>query len=472
MTSVLVVSRNTTLGMLLSRNELDVDEARPDGTEGWIEEVPGHAVVLLDVGTIDQAEQQLKALVSAGLRVPVLLVGGDGQDWTALAGRFCSGLALVTLPLNAGVVLDELGKLVDGERLDTFASRRSAGQVAAEPAFPEVQPSPDDPTPLFDVVVVARDAAPTIASHSRISPGAGDIVHPSPPLELAEMPDLVDAMTAAPAAELVASPPPAPAEAEHRAPAVEPVRRLHPAAEPVRRLPPAAEPVRRLPPAVEVAPPSPPVQAPDPVRHRRPQPASREPAAPATVRHERPQARPMPEGASGLSLLELTAALKARVGGLYSVDDVAEFVLTEIIDRCGAAAGAALMRADGAWVVEAGVGLRPLERRLEVPSDHWLTRRVVVEELGLLVARSDGSGHELVGVPLASWEYLAAVYLPQGELLVLLASAERSFDHGHLKLVRDIDEECKDLLHEACAVRDLARLLAPFADEAVEGYSR
>lgn len=116
MTSVLVVSRNASLGMWLSRNGADVDESRPDRVDGWTDDVPGHAVLLLDLGTVDQAEHRLKGLVSEGLRVPVLLIGGDAPEWEQLAGRFSSGLTLFLPPLNAAAVLEELDRLATGDR--------------------------------------------------------------------------------------------------------------------------------------------------------------------------------------------------------------------------------------------------------------------------------------------------------------------------------------------------------------------
>jgi hypothetical protein len=129
------------------------------------------------------------------------------------------------------------------------------------------------------------------------------------------------------------------------------------------------------------------------------------------------------------------------------------------------------MRSDQAWVVEAGLGLRPLEERLEVPETHWLIRHVVRDGLGLLVARSEGAGSELVGVPLASWEHLSAVFLPDSGLLILLASAERPFKEHHLTAVRGVDKELAELILQATAVRELARSLVPFVGSDLLDYS-
>ncbi len=478
MTSVLVVSRNASLGMWLSRNGADVDESRPDRVDGWTDDVPGHAVLLLDLGTVDQAEHRLKGLVSEGLRVPVLLIGGDAPEWEQLAGRFSSGLTLFLPPLNAAAVLEELDRLATGSQLDTFASR-PAGSVISD------SPAPEVPPPLPEIVAVTRkekppeaagsgpSAVPVISRPAR-SPDSRDHTsglqvavvdvpapRPEPPPVAVQTPTAVQVTPSVQATPFVqAITVVAPLPTVEFPPVAVPVRAL--------RLPPAPAPLHAVEPhlveAVVGAQLEPQVES---------APATdwgitAQPVSPAPAREAPRHGQRTSDDVQALSSLELVSALRERVDGFYSVNDVADFVLAEMVERSEATAGAALMRAGDMWLVEAGVGLRPLEGRLKVPTQHWLVRRVVEEKLGLLVTRSDGSGHELLGAPLASWEHLAGVYLPEGELLILLASADQPFTEGHLKAVRNFDDECKDLLREACAVRELARLLAPLADSDFE----
>lgn len=427
MSSVLVVSRNPTLGMWLSRNGFDVDEVKLESPD-WVDEVPRHAALLLDVGTVDQAEQRLNTLLTAGLGTPVVLVGDQTPPWATLAGRFTTGLALVTLPLDPAKVLDELGRFADGARLGTESV---PVDEADNGAIPPAASAPDGATPLFDSLTVRHHPIKRGATAAPVGPAALPLV-PHGARSIGQ-----------PTLETVA---------ESGGPVA------------LALLPPDLEPVVPL------------LEANVTARATRVQREVAEPAAPPIAGvPQAPTAGPSTSSvarpAAPTSLLDLLAALQERVTGLYSVREVAEFVLAEMVERCEATAGAALMHVGDGWVVEAGVGLRALEGRLLVPADHWLVRRVIEEELGLLVTRSDGSGHELVGVPLASWEHLAAVYLPQGRLLVLLASNALSFDDSHLKLIRDFDEESKELLHEATAVRELARSLLPLVEDPNGPYS-
>lgn len=427
--------------MWLSRQGLDVDEAPRDLAPGWTEEVVGHTAVLLDVGSVEQARQRLDDLDEAGSRVPVLLVGDSSPEWAALAGRFSRGLTLLTLPLDPAQALHALGGL-DG------VQRAGADEPAALP-----QPA---------AVLVTSGAA---GAHARAEPEPETAVQISPAEPRAEPKPDAQISPAEPRAAAVLDPPRPVVPpglfsvTTSRAPDRQGAAvRWHVAARPVPEPEPEPEP--------------------EPLPEPQPEPVFRA-SPPQPVRApqlERPaEARPAPGSAagaaSGTPLLELVAALRARIDSLHSVRDVADLVLTELVERCDAAAGAALMLAEPGWVVEADVGLRPLEGRLVVPADHWFVRHLVDEELGLLVTRSDGSGHELAGVPLASWEHLAAALLPQGRLLIVLASADRSFDEGHLELIRSVDAESKDLLAEAVAVRELALALAPLAEEATAGYS-
>lgn len=398
MTRVLVVSRNAALGMWLSRHGLDVDEVSPSDDVSWPAQVSGYTALLLDVGDVERAERRLRALVKAGLSVPVALVGDGGPGWDVLAARFRSGLSLLRLPIQPEAVLAEITRLSNGHCLNIVggpleAPQRTTGSIASE--APEAVDVPllglagsVEATPLFDALKERADT---------LSPATLD---PSTSQQATQWPT-----AKAPAAHTSAAESPAPD-------------------------------LLRPPPAVKTD--------------------------AATTRTT---------DVAGISLLDLVAALQRKVAGLHTVHDVAELALIDVLGASGASAGAALMRSDQAWVVEAGLGLRPLEERLEVPETHWLIRHVVRDGLGLLVARSEGAGSELVGVPLASWEHLSAVFLPDSGLLILLASAERPFEEHHLTAVRGVDEELAELILQATAVRELARSLVPFIGSDLSNYS-
>ena len=398
MTRVLVVSRNTALGMWLSRHGLDVDEVSPNDDVSWPAQVSDYTALLLDVGDVERAEQRLRALVKAGLSVPVALVGDGGPGWDVLAARFRSGLSLLRLPIQPEAVLVEIMRLSNGHCLNIVGGPLEAPQRATESITSEAPEAVDVPllglggfveaTPLFDAL---KERADTMS------------------------PATLDSSTSQRATQWT----PVKAPAAHTSAAESP--------------------------------------APDLLQ------------PPLAVKTDAPTTRTT--DVAGISLLDLVTALQRKVAGLHTVHDVAELALIDVLGGSGASAGAALMRSDQAWVVEAGLGLRPLEERLEVPETHWLIRHVVRDGLGLLVARSEGAGSELVGVPLASWEHLSAVFLPDSGLLILLASAERPFEEHHLTAVRGVDAELAELILQATAVRELARSLVPFVGSDLSDYS-
>lgn len=161
---------------------------------------------------------------------------------------------------------------------------------------------------------------------------------------------------------------------------------------------------------------------------------------------------------------DLVGRLLGRLDELTCLTDVATAVLDDAVERCGADAGALLVRDGDRWTVQAGHALRPLEERLEVADDAWVVDRVVRQGLGLLVAGSDIVRQRLVGVPVTSWQNLAAAPVGGRRALLLLGSAGRTFDEADLARLMDVDEEATALIDQALDLRALARALAPHTD--------
>ncbi|HEX8004376.1 MAG TPA: GAF domain-containing protein [Mycobacteriales bacterium] len=167
----------------------------------------------------------------------------------------------------------------------------------------------------------------------------------------------------------------------------------------------------------------------------------------------------LPAGAGAL-----VAALAPLAPQLTGVAETAEVVVTELAERVGAEAAALLLPDGGDWHVAGSANLRPLEERLRLPASHWLVRTVVDDGRGLVVDGTDAAREELAGAPLASWDEVLAVPVPDVRGVFVAARGGASFDEESLRVACAVAEEAAPLLREALAVRDLARALAPYAE--------
>jgi hypothetical protein len=129
------------------------------------------------------------------------------------------------------------------------------------------------------------------------------------------------------------------------------------------------------------------------------------------------------------------------------------------------AEAAALLLPDGAvWRVAAGKGLRTLEARVQLSADHWLIGEVARARHGILIEDTDIARQRLRGSPLAHWRQLLAAPAADAEGILLLARSKRPFTEDDLAdSVRILTLVGPDL-RAALDVREVARLLEPFAD--------
>ena len=166
------------------------------------------------------------------------------------------------------------------------------------------------------------------------------------------------------------------------------------------------------------------------------------------------------------SLVELVHQLIERAAELYGVPDTAQVLADEIVERADADAAAVLIPDGAVWRVTAGVGLRPLERRLVLDSSHWLIAEAALQGRALLIEDTDIVRQKIAGAPLAAWRHLMC--LPVVDLrsaVVVARSAEAGpFTERDLAAVIDPIREASGLLQRAMDVRRLARLLAPLRD--------
>jgi len=178
-----------------------------------------------------------------------------------------------------------------------------------------------------------------------------------------------------------------------------------------------------------------------------------------------PSAEPSPDDRLRTDVNALVAALVARAADLYSVPEIAAVLVAELVERVDAKACAVLVPDGPRWRVSGDVGLRVLERRLELGFDHWLVKEVVGSQHGLVVEDSDITRGVLAGAPMASYQNLMAVPVPAARGIVIVGrGVSRPFTEKELAVVAGVAAEADPLLGSAMAGRALARELAALTD--------
>jgi hypothetical protein len=201
-----------------------------------------------------------------------------------------------------------------------------------------------------------------------------------------------------------------------------------------------------LPDRVDVVPDVDPEAEPDPGSDPDPEPAERRTA---------PSAR------------ELVRALNERGDELFGVADTCQVLAEEVVERAVADAAAVLVPDGAVWRVGGGVGLRPMERRALLDATHWIITEIALGGQALLLTDAESVRPRLAGAPLAGWDQLIAVPVPEVNAVVAVARARggRPFTRADLDAVAVPVNEAARLLSAAMATRRLARLLAPLAED-------
>jgi hypothetical protein len=190
-----------------------------------------------------------------------------------------------------------------------------------------------------------------------------------------------------------------------------------------------------------------------------PGPAAREDVAPPKAYAD--LERPIEPAASQLATL-----LAKRADDLAGVAETAQVIIEQAVDLTGADSAALLVRDGQRWRVAGDVGLRPVERRLELLPDSWLITQVAQPEKGLLIEGTDIARRQLAGAPLASRKHLLAITIPGSKALLLLARrADPPFVERNLDDAAVLCHEAQGYLEDALTVRTLARRLSAFTDD-------
>lgn len=176
------------------------------------------------------------------------------------------------------------------------------------------------------------------------------------------------------------------------------------------------------------------------------------------------QEEPAPTLTEHRPVMNVVRSLQGDIFRLGRVPEVAELLRQHCASAVACDASAVLVPDGDVWRVSAGDHLRPLEKRLQISSGHWLVTEVVEAGHGLLIKNTDIARTQLSGSPLASWPNLLALPVADARALLLLARQDKSFNRKDLTRARQEVGSFGSQLADALDVRRLARKMIEFVD--------
>lgn len=420
MARVALVSRNPVMSMAFSASDHSVAEIRPSALNDWLAsgEDVGVDALVLDLGSPQSAKQVVGDLRAEGRWVPVLLVATSDPGWDDPEVIALPSVELLQLPL-------------DPERLKV-----ALAIVLKHPRTPPVAKPDQRADPILDAV---------------------------PELDVAPIPDLLDEPSESPLPTPDPTPIPVPQPIDEPEP--EPDREKIPEPQPIpepEAIPlPAWAPKQprsaKLPRHRAVKSPGEPVAGTirlDPSEP--PLPTPELDTAPAPLATE-----PIPEFTSG----DPVHWLLDEAESYYTLQELAEVVVEDAVARSMAEAGALLVPDGALWRVAGGVGLRPLEYRLQLAPEAWIVENIATAGKGVLIQDSDVARLDLRGTPLASRTHLMAVPVPRVRAILLLSrDRDEPFTEASLGALVGLAKEAGPLLESAIDLRTLARVLSKHLD--------
>ena len=219
-----------------------------------------------------------------------------------------------------------------------------------------------------------------------------------------------------------------------------------------------------------------PVPVPEPRTKATARRKRKQPATPSPIRLD-PSIPPVPQDEVAVlppkSLSTVASAetrnpvegLLAEADDLYTLEEIATVIVDDAVVLSMADAGAFLVPDGELWRVSAGVGIRPLEYRLQLTSESWLVENTATAGKGILIEESDVARRDLRGAPLASRTHLMVVPVPDVHaILVLARDRAEPFTEQSLGALAKLAGESGPLLAQAIELRSLARALARHLD--------
>lgn len=446
MARLLVVADLVGLSLLLADMHDVVIDAQTDIESFEIHDASSVDAVVIGPRNPEQVMAAVDRLRTSGVTVPLLVVAGYQPAWAEVRSCAHPDVLIMHPPITKDPLLDSIATLLP----DDPSSRRYR-----PPALPDLDTVPL-PRPCLEP---GEQPSPRERREGGHEVEAQD--QPLPPRQ----PRAGDFLTRTPSTP----PSPFPARASDGAPTGVPPARDSTSAwsthteadrregDPDDRRRSPVSPPHRLPVAAYLTPPPPDPEGIPPRDHGTPAPpagaASPVVAAPALERPHSPG--------------DLVRLLIEHVETIYGVQDAAQALAEEVVERTDADAAVVLIPDGEVWRVSGGVGLRPVERRLVLEESHWLIERTISARHGVLVEDTDVIRAQLSGSPLAAWRHLMGVPLTAVRGLILLARGMEipPFSDRDMTIVLQIANDSAGLFQDALRARELARLLAPLQDE-------
>ena len=433
---LLVVSRSPMMAMTLRGESFEVLDLRPTRFPEWLASDSDDVdALVLDLADPRVALQAVIELRARARMAPALLVSSEDEGWDDLAVRDLPAARVLPLPVTRPALLSALSELLAEQNPGPDDPEHPTDQAhgSEQPPPPSEQNGTPEPPPAGQLTRLAT--APAFPADVSAVAAVAVTIAPAPILDLAH-----PRPTPHPTEHLEREGSAVPAAVDSTRPDASPV--ISPAED-------GAGPIE----ASGTTTQSPEASTPAPQ-------ASVPPAPPAPVT-ERPAAPATPAEVSAAQLVRL---LTERVVDLVSVAEVADVIIADAVERVRAQAGALLVPDGARWRVSGGVGLRPLEQRLELDETSWLVTEVAQAGQGVIVEDSDIARNPLKGAPLASWRHILAAPIPLVEAILVLARAEQPFEESDLGRLVALSKEAGPLLRTAMETRTLARSLATFSE--------
>lgn len=161
---------------------------------------------------------------------------------------------------------------------------------------------------------------------------------------------------------------------------------------------------------------------------------------------------------------ECVTRLLASADDLLDVREIGDAVAGLTADRTGAEATALALPDGPVWRVTGGHQLRPVEGRMLIAPEHWLTSDLLPEQRGVVIEHTDITRAQLRQAPLASKDYLV-IATDRGAQAILMAGRDSEpFTKDDLATLQHTLREAMPALQEAMELRSLARRLERFTD--------
>lgn len=163
-------------------------------------------------------------------------------------------------------------------------------------------------------------------------------------------------------------------------------------------------------------------------------------------------------------IFECVSRLLASADDFLGLREIADTVAVLTADRVGADAVALALPDGPSWRVTGGHELRPVEGRMLIAAEHWLTADLLHAHRGVVIEHTDITRAQLRQAPLASKDYLVIATDRATQAILMAGRDSEPFTRDDLATLQHTLHEAMPSLREAMELRSLARHLERLTD--------